>query len=228
MPNSGPIWTISRIAFISASLFVAAVSATADTVSFDGYQFNSLYGSENLTLSGGNLLVPTTSNSFGGAVTLLPNGTSFLTTSFVDSGSTAGAAASLWVQDFTSTFTYEAAVGAFTGGGNYDFLYRIDGGAVSVFQATSVQRTAGVHSAAIAELPNGTVEFFLDNALVASATQSQFGIPDLSDVVLTADGDATGEQATFTSFAAATPEPRYLPCLVGRFGVFLIFRKRFC
>ncbi len=216
----------SRMAFFAGSLFLASLPTFANSVSFDGYQLNSLYGPENLTVTGGNLLVPTTSSDFGGATSLLPAGTSFLTASFLDSGSTSGPAASLWVQDFTSTVTYEAAVGAFTGYSDYVFLYRIDGGSVSVFLSSTIPRTPGAHSAALQRLSNGTLEFFLDNTLVASATASQFGIPVLSDVVLTADGNASGEQATFTSFASAIPEPSCLPCCIGILAAIAFVRKR--
>src|SRR5579864_8971789 len=90
----------SLMKFLATCLILLAVPVFANSVMFDGYQVNSLYGPENLSIDGGgNLLVPTTDNLFGGATTLLPTGTVFMTTTFLDSGSTAGPAAELWVQD---------------------------------------------------------------------------------------------------------------------------------
>ena len=212
----------------SSALLLLAVSLPvfANSVVFDRFTVSSLYGPENLSIDGSNhLLVPTTSNLFGGATSPLPAGTALMTASFLDSGLTTGPAAELWVQDFTNPLVYEAAIGAFTGKSDYFYEYRVDG-VSGTFQDTGVARTAGTHSAAIEELSDGTVEFFMDNALVASASAAQFGIPALSDVVLTANGDAAGETATFTSFAVVTPEPSYLPCFVGIFGAGLLLRKR--
>jgi hypothetical protein len=94
-----------------------------------------------------------------------------------------------------------------------------------VFQHTGIARTAGIHSASIALLSNGTLDFFVDNTLAASPTAAQFGIPQLSDALLTANGDALGEQATFVSFSAV-PEPSYLACCIGIFGAIGFVRRR--
>lgn len=210
---------------LAGLLCLASIPALANQVSFSGYSFVSLYGTENLTLDGsGNLLVPTTASNFGGATTALPNGTVLITTSFLDSGSTAGPAAELWVQDFTNPLVYEAALGAFTGHSFYSFEYRIDG-VSSTFQDTAIQRTAGVHTAAIEQFQDGSVDFFLDNNLVASASAAQFGIPVFADVVLTANGDAAGEQATFTSFTSAVPEPSYSLMTLGFLVALPLLRK---
>lgn len=211
--------------FLTGCIFFVSLPAFANSVTFAGYQFGSLYGSENLTIDGsGDLVVPTTNNLYGGATSLLPAGTQMVTTTFLDSAVTVGPAAELWVQDFTNPLTYEAAIGAFSGDADYDFEYRVDG-VSGTFLSTGIARTAGAHSAAIAELPDGSVDFFLDNALVASVTAAQFGIPDLTHVVLTANGDAAGEPSTFTSFTVTTPEPSYLPCLIGIFAAFALVRK---
>jgi hypothetical protein len=217
----------SSILFLAGAIFLASSPAAANTVLFDGYQFSSLYGPENLTINGSNnLLVPTTSNNFGGATTPLPVDAFAATTSFLDSGLTTGPAAELWVQDFTSTVTYEAALGAFTGHADYFVLYRVDGGSISQFIDTGVARSAGTHTVSIEELANGTVDFLLDSALVETASAAQFGIPVLGDVVLTANGDATGEQATFTSFSVTTPEPSPFLCLTAALVVFAFRAKR--
>lgn len=222
--NDAGIWSnsfrlpkASRMAILAGAFFLASLPALANSVSFDGYAFSSFYGPENLTFDGsGNLLVPTVLSNFGAAATLFPTGASSVTTSFLDSGITSGPAAELWVQDFANSFLYEAAVGAFTGLSDFYFMYRIDGGSVSVFQDSGIARTKGIHSASIALLSDGTLEFLLDNTLVGSASTAQYGIPQLSNALLTANGDALLEQATFTSFSAA-PEPSYLACWIGIF-----------
>ncbi len=216
---------MSSLLILAGALLLVSRPAAANTVFFDGYNFASLYGPENLTLNGGNLLVPTTANDFGGATVPLPADTSIVTASFLDSGLTTGAAAELWVQDFTNPQIYEAAVGAFTGHADFFILYRVSGGSSS-FIDTNILRTAGTHSTAIEELPNGTVDFFLDNALVGSATAAQFGIPVLGDVVLTANGDAAGEPATFTSFAVTTPEPSSFLCIAGALAMLALRAKK--
>ncbi len=206
---------MSSLLILAGALLLASRPVAANTIFFDGYNFASLYGPENLTLDGsGNLLVPTTASNFGGATVPLPTGASIVTASFLDSGLTTGAAAELWVQDFTNPQVYEAALGAFTGHADFFILYRVSGGA-SAFIDTNILRTAGTHSAAIEELANGTVDFLLDNALVGSASVAQFGIPVLGDVVLTANGDAAGEPSTFTTFAVTTPEPSSFLCIAG-------------
>ncbi|HEY3738543.1 MAG TPA: hypothetical protein VGL53_01805 [Bryobacteraceae bacterium] len=215
------VFTLSSVALL------ASFSATANTVTFAGYPFQSLYGTENLVIdSSGNLLVPTTASDFGGASTALPTGTTLLSTTFLDSGVVVGPAAELWAQDFAAVHPYETAIGAFSGYADYYFLYRIDGVGSETFLTTNVARTAGSHTAAIELLSNGTVDFLLDNALVGSVNSSAFGIPVLGNVVLTANGSAAGQQATFTSFAVVTPEPPYGPCLIGAFAALLIVRTR--
>jgi hypothetical protein len=217
----------SSLFFLAGAIFLASSPAVANTVVFDGYQFNSFYGPENLIVNGSNnLLVPTTSNNFGGATTPLPVDSFAATASFLDSGLTTGPAAELWVQDFASTVTYEAALGAFTGHADYFVLYRLDNGTVSQSIDTGVARSAGTHTASIEELANGTVDFLLDNALVGTASAAQFGIPVLGDVVLTANGDATGEQATFTSFSVTTPEPSSFLYLTAALVLFAFRAKK--
>jgi hypothetical protein len=196
-----------RIGLLIASFFLWSLPALANSVLFSGYSFQSFYGPENLTFDGsGDLLVPVTTSNFGAAVTQLPTGTSIVTTTFLDSGMNTGPGAELWVQDAVSPLLYEIAVGAFTGSSDFFVLYRIDGGSVNQFVDTGIARTAGVHSASIELATNGTIEFFLDNTLAVSATAAQYGIPALSNALLTANG-ATGNQATFTSFSSAVPEP---------------------
>lgn len=210
---------------VAAFALLASFSATANTVTFAGYTFNSLYGTETLVIDSDNLLVPTTASDFGGATTALPTGTTLISTTFLDTGVTVGSAAELWAQDFGAPNAFETAIGAFSGYADYYFLYRIDG-VSQTFLSTNVARTAGSHTAAIELLSNGTVDFFLDSALVGSATSAQFGIPLLGDVVLTANGNAAGQQATFTAFDAAAPEPSYVPCVAGIFAVLLVVRSR--
>jgi hypothetical protein len=106
----------NRMTIVAGALFLASLPAMANTVTFDGTQFQSFYGSEVLTLDGsGNLLVPVVLSGYGAAGTTLPSGTSFAAASFLDSGSSSGPAGALWVQDFTNGHLDEAAVGAFTG-----------------------------------------------------------------------------------------------------------------
>jgi hypothetical protein len=219
--------SLNRIALLAGAILLTSIPAAANAITFDGYHFASLYGPENLTLDGGgNLVVPTTASDYGGAATALPGGTVIVAASFLDSGLATGPSAELWVQDLSATPSYEAALGAFTGDADYFVLYRVNG-VNSSFLDTGVLRTAGTHSAEIEQLGNGTVDFFLDNSLVGAATAAQFGIPVFKDVVLTANGSAAGQQATFTMFTSATPEPSsalYLFCgaaiLAG-----LLFRK---
>ncbi len=214
----------SSLVVLAASIFLTSRPAAANTVLFDGYQFSSLYGPENLTLSSGNLLVPTTSSDYGGATRALPGGDYTVIASFVDSGLSTGPAAELWVQDFTNPLTYEAAIGAFNGSSDYYVLYRVNG-VSSSFIDTHISRTAGTQTAAIEEFANGTVEFFLNNSLVVTATAAQFGIPVFADVVLTANGDAAGEQATFTSFTI-TPEPSSFLLMGGALALLALRAKK--
>ncbi len=208
-------------------LFLASLPAMANVVTFDGTQFSSFYGPENLTIDGsGNLLVPVVLSGFGAAGTSLPSGASHITTSFLDSGSTSGPAGELWVQDFANSHLYEAAVGAFTGLSDYFVMYRIDGTAVSQFLDTGIARTAGVHSAGVALLSDGTLDFFVDGNLTRSATAAQYGIPGFSDALLTVNGPTLGDEATFTSFSLA-PEPSSLVCLAFILATFVFVRKRF-
>ncbi len=217
---------IARTLFVlSGALLLASRFAAANAVSFEGYLFSSLYGPENLMLSSGNLLVPTTSSDYGGAITSLPSQAATVTASFLDSGFTTGPAAELWVQDFTNPLSYEAAVGAFTGLADYYVLYRVDG-VSSAFLDTHIARTPGTHTASIEELADGTVDFFLDNALAGSASAAQFGIPILGDTVLTANGDAALEQATFTAFSVTTPEPSSFLLMAGVLAMFVYSQVR--
>jgi len=212
---------------VAGALFLVSLTAMANVVTFDETQFSSFYGPENLTINGsGNLLVPVVLSGFGAAGTTLPSGASFITTSFLDSGSTSGPAGELWVQDFANSHLYEAAVGAFTGLSDYVVMYRIDGTAVSQFLDTGIARTAGVHSAGVALLSNGTLDFFVDGNLAGSATAAQYGIPEFSDALLTVNGPDNGDEATFTSFSLA-PEPSSLGCLVVILASFWFVRKRF-
>ena len=199
----------------------------ANVVTFDGTPFQSFYGPENLTIDGsGNLLVPVVLSGFGAAGTSVPSGVSFVTTSFLDSGSSAGPAGELWVQDFANSHLYEAAVGGFTGSSDYYVMYRIDGTAVGQFLDTGIARTAGNHSVAVALLSDGTLDFLVDGNLAGSATAAQYGIPEFSDALLTVNGPSNGDEATFTSFSMA-PEPSYLSCLAGILASFGLVRKRF-
>jgi hypothetical protein len=212
---------------VAGALFLASLPAMADIVTFDGTQFHSFYGPEDLTIDGsGNLLVPVVLSGFGAAGTTLPSGTSYVATSFLDSGSNSGPAGELWVQDFANSHLYEAAVGAFTGSSDYFVMYRIDGTAVGQFLDTGIARTAGVHSASVALLSDGTLDFFVDGSLAGSATATQYGIPELSDALLTVNGPANGDEATFTSFSL-TPEPSSLVCLAGIIASVGFVRKRF-
>ena len=217
----------NRMTIVAGALFLASLPAMANTVTFDGTQFQSFYGSEVLTFDGGgNLLVPVVLSGFGAAGTTLPSGASFAATSFLDSGSSSGPAGELWVQDFTNGHLDEAAVGAFTGQSDFYMMYRIDGTALSQFLDTGIARTPGVHSVALALLPNGTLDFFVDGSLAGSATAAQYGIPQFADALLTVNGPANGNVATFTSFSTV-PEPSYLVCLAGLLGGFGFARKRF-
>lgn len=212
---------------VAGALFLASLPAMADIVTFDGTQFQSFYGPENLTIDGsGNLLVPVVLSGYGAAVTLLPSGASSVTTSFLDSGSSAGPAGELWVQDFANSHLYEAAVGAFTGLGDYFVMYRIDGTAVGQFLDTGIARTAGVHSAGVALLSDGTLDFFVDGTLAGSATAAQYGIPEFSDALLTVNGPMNGDVATFTSFSTA-PEPSSFVCFASLLASLGFVRKRF-
>jgi hypothetical protein len=97
-------------------------------------------------------------------------------------------------------------------------MYRIDGVSGS-FLDTGIARTDATHTASIYLETDGTVEFILDGTLVGSASSAQWGIPALSDVVLTANGSASGQEAIFTSFQSSVPEPSYLPCMAA--GMFI-------
>jgi hypothetical protein len=223
MPTPHPSSFVLRAAGL---IFLATLPVAANSVFFDGYTFQSLYGPENLVLSGGNLQVPTTASNYGGATTSLEAGTALVSASFQDSGVTVGPAAELWVQDFAAQ-TYEGAIGAFSGLSDYYVLFRIDS-VSSAFLDTGVARTAGTHTASIVLGSDGSVKFILDNALVETATAAQWGIPTLADVVLTANGSASGQNAIFTSFDSGVPEPSYLPCVAAVLfiGVFVRIRQR--
>jgi len=203
--------TFRRLSRLALGL-VLGLPATANTVTFSGFTWNSFYGPENLTVDGsGDLHVPTTSNTYGAAATTLAADTASLFGTYTDGGPGVEPGQEVWVLAVSGDQEFEAAVGAF---GNFDntvnvaYWYILTSGVMTSSNFVEFPRTAGDHTAGFNLLANGDLEFLYDGSVELTTTPADFAIPDLQTGLLTAGGTTEGQDGVFNSFTTGVPEPR--------------------